>query len=126
MTFDLDAINQKYGQNPQQLIAWALGLGKPAICTTNFRPYEAVMLHMLTQVKPDIRVIWMDSGYNTEATYRFADEVTKRLNLNLKIYLPRRSRAHREALEGAVPALDDPRHAAFTEEVKLEPFARAL
>lgn len=84
------------------------------------------MLHMLTQVKPDIRVIWMDSGYNTEATYRFADEVTKRLNLNLKIYLPRRSRAHREALEGAVPALDDPRHAAFTEEVKLEPFARAL
>lgn len=126
MTFDLDAINQKYGQNPQQLIAWALGLGKPAICTTNFRPYEAVMLHMLTQVKPDIPVIWMDSGYNTEATYRFADEVTKRFNLNLKIYLPRRSRAHREALEGAVPALDDPRHAAFTEEVKLEPFARAL
>jgi phosphoadenosine phosphosulfate reductase len=29
-------------------------------------------------------------------------------------------------VEGATPALDDPRHAAFTEEVKLEPFARAL
>ena len=58
--------------------------------------------------------------------YRFADEVTKQLGLNLKIYLPRRSRAHREAVEGATPALHDPRHAAFTAEVKLEPFARAL
>jgi phosphoadenosine phosphosulfate reductase len=68
----------------------------------------------------------MDNGYNTEATYRFADEVTKQLGLNLKIYLPLRSRAHREAVEGPTPALDDPRHAAFTAEVKLEPFARAL
>ena len=68
----------------------------------------------------------MDNGYNTEATYRFADEVTRQLQLNLKLYLPRRSRAHREAVDGATPALDDPRHAAFTEEVKLEPFARAL
>ena len=30
------------------------------------------------------------------------------------------TRFHREAVEGATPALDDPRHAAFTEEVKLE------
>jgi phosphoadenosine phosphosulfate reductase len=81
---------------------------------------------MITQVKPDIPIIWMDNGYNTEATYRFADEVTKQLKLNLITYLPRRSRAHREALEGPVPKLNDPRHAAFTEEVKLEPFARAL
>jgi phosphoadenosine phosphosulfate reductase len=81
---------------------------------------------MVTQVRPDIPVIWMDNGYNTEATYRFADEVTKLLNLNLTIYLPKRSRAHREAVEGPVPDINDSRHAAFTEEVKLEPFARAL
>lgn len=126
MTIDIDEVNRNYGHYPQQLIEWAIGLNQPAICTTNFRPYEAVMLHMVTQVKPDIPVIWMDNGYNTEATYRFADELTKRLKLNLSIYLPRRSRAHREALEGPAPSIDDPRHAAFTEEVKLEPFARAL
>lgn len=126
MIIDVDELNRKYAHNPQQLIEYALQLGKPAICTTNFRPYEAVMLHMLTQLKPDIPVVWMDNGYNTEATYRFAEELSKLLKLNLHIYLPKRSRAHREALEGPVPALDDPRHAAFTEEVKLEPFARAL
>jgi phosphoadenosine phosphosulfate reductase len=126
MTINIDEINRKYGHSPQQLIEWALALEKPAICTTNFRPYEAVILHMVTQVRPDIPVIWMDNGYNTEATYRFADEVTKLLNLNLTIYLPKRSRAHREAVEGPVPDINDSRHAAFTEEVKLEPFARAL
>jgi phosphoadenosine phosphosulfate reductase len=126
MTFDLATINAELGKDAEKLVEWALGLGKTAICTTNFRPFEAVILHMVTRVKPDTQVIWMDNGYNTEATYKFADEVTKLLDLNLKTYLPLRSRAHREAVDGPVPALDDPRHAAFTEEVKLEPFARAL
>ncbi|HVR50887.1 MAG TPA: phosphoadenosine phosphosulfate reductase family protein [Pseudorhodoferax sp.] len=123
---DLARINTEFGRNAPALVDWALGLHQPAIVTTNFRPFEAVILHLVTQVKPDVPVVWMDNGYNTEATYRFVDEVTQRLKLNLHVYLPRRSRAHREAVEGATPALDDPRHQAFTEEVKLEPFTRAL
>ena len=123
---DLAHINATLGRDAQGLVNWAVGLGKTNIVTTNFRPFEAVILHMCAKAQPDMRVIWMDNGYNTEATYQFADEVTKQLGLNLSIYLPLRSRAHREAVDGAVPALDDPRHEAFTAEVKLEPFARAL
>jgi phosphoadenosine phosphosulfate reductase len=123
---DLARINTDLARNAPALVDWALGLHQPAIVTTNFRPFEAVILHLVTQVKPDVPVVWMDNGYNTEATYRFVDEVTQRLKLNLHVYLPRRSRAHREAVDGATPALDDPRHQAFTEEVKLEPFTRAL
>ncbi len=123
---DLAHINAELGRNAQGLVDWAVGLEQPAIITTNFRPFEAVILHMVTRANPRVPVVWMDNGYNTEATYRFADEVTKLLKLDLHIYLPRRSRAHREAVEGATPSLDDPRLAAFTAEVKLEPFARAL
>jgi phosphoadenosine phosphosulfate reductase len=123
---DLAQINADLGRNAPALVEWALALNQPAIVTTNFRPFEAVILHMVTQVNPLVPVVWMDNGLNTEATYRFVDEVTQRLKLNLHIYLPRRSRAHREAVDGPTPALDDPRHAAFTAEVKLEPFARAL
>ena len=86
--FDLARINAELGRNAEGLVAWALGLGQSPIVTTNFRPFEAVILHMVTQVNPDVPVVWMDNGYNTEATYRFADEVTKQLGLNLKIYLP--------------------------------------
>jgi phosphoadenosine phosphosulfate reductase len=126
MRIDFNAINAELGHSAQGLVDWAIGLGQPAIVTTNFRPFEAVILHMVTRAQPDVPVVWMDNGYNTPATYQFADAVTQQLGLNLKIYLPRRSRAHREAVEGATPALDDLRHAAFTEEVKLEPFSRAL
>ena len=123
---NLSQINADLGRNAQGLVDWAVGLQQPAIITTNFRPFEAVILHMVTRANPKIPVVWMDNGYNTDATYRFADEVTRLLSLDLLIYLPRRSRAHREAVVGATPALDDPRHAQFTEEVKLEPFTRAL
>lgn len=126
MSMDLTHINLEMGRNAQGLVDWAVGLRQPAIITTNFRPFEAVILHMVTRANPKVPVVWMDNGYNTEATYRFANEVTQLLKLDLHIYLPRRSRAHREAVDGATPALDDPRHAAFTEEVKLEPFTRAL
>ena len=125
-TLDLAQVNAELGRDAQALVNWAVGLDLPTIVTTNFRPFEAVILHMVTRARPDVSVVWMDNGYNTEATYRFADAVTKQLGLNLKIYLPLRSRAHREAVEGPTPALDDPRHAAFTAEVKLAPFARAL
>ncbi|VUZ25014.1 Phosphoadenosine phosphosulfate reductase [uncultured Comamonas sp.] len=125
-TTDLARINADLGHDAPALVRWATGLGLRSIVTTNFRPFEAVILHMVAQAQPDVPVIWMDNGYNTEATYRFADEVTRQLGLNLKIYLPLRTRAHREAVDGPVPALDDPGHAAFTQEVKLEPFARAL
>jgi phosphoadenosine phosphosulfate reductase len=123
---NLAQINAELGRSAQGLVDWAVGLNQSAIITTNFRPFEAVILHMVTRANPKVPVVWMDNGYNTDATYRFADEVTELLKLDLHIYLPRRSRAHREVVEGATPGLDDPRHAAFTQEVKLEPFTRAL
>ncbi|WP_438766741.1 phosphoadenosine phosphosulfate reductase domain-containing protein [Kushneria sp. TE3] len=126
MSLDIDEINARLGNDPQALVEWALSLDKRPICTTNFRPFEAVILHMVSQVRPDIPIVWMDSGYNTPATYQFADEVSQKLGLNRIIYVPLRSRAHREAVDGPTPALDDPRHEAFTKEVKLEPFERAL
>ncbi|MBZ5489074.1 phosphoadenosine phosphosulfate reductase family protein [Halomonas aquamarina] len=126
MSSSLEAINRDLGNNPQALIEWALTQGERPICTTNFRPFEAVILHMVTQVRPDMPIVWMDSGYNTEATYQFADTVIKQLGLNIVSFVPRRTRAHREALEGPMPGIDDPRHAAFTQEVKIEPFERAL
>ena len=123
---ELDRLNAELGHDPERLVAWALAPGRHAIVSTSFGPFAAVTLHMATRLRPDVPVLWVDAGYGTPAMYRFADELTERLALNLKIYRPRRSRAHREAADGPLPELNDPRHAAFTEEVKLEPFDRAL
>lgn len=118
------------GTDAPALIRWSLEQaaqrGGPAIVTSNFRPYAAVMLHLVTREQPDLPVIWMDSGYNTAETYRHAQHLRQLLGLNLHIYVPARTRAQREALEGPPPGRDDARFEAFVEEVKLEPFARAL
>ncbi|MES2913362.1 MAG: phosphoadenylylsulfate reductase, partial [Pseudomonadota bacterium] len=38
---DLAHINAELGRNAQGLVDWAVGLHKPTIVTTNFRPFEA-------------------------------------------------------------------------------------
>lgn len=116
---------QLKGIPPEEIISWAVSYGKKAVVTTNFRPYEVAILHAVTEVDRDIPVIWCDTGYNTPNTYKHAEELISRLQLNLKLYVPRQTTAHRDAVMG-IPEIDDPRHAEFTEQVKLEPFRRAM
>lgn len=127
MSIDLAAANNALkGKTPQEIIAWAIANSKDPLVTTNFRPYESVILHMAVQAKPDIRVLWVDSGYNTSATYRFAEKVIQDLNLNIETYIPQMSAARRNVLMKGIPDVDDPLHEEFTRQVKLEPFQRAL
>lgn len=127
ITIDIDQANQDLqGKTPEQIVEWALAQAKNPIITTNFRPYESAILHLITKQRPDITVLWVDSGYNTEATYKFANQLIEDLNLNVVTYIPQQTRAHRDVTLGGIPGVNDPKHEVFTEQVKLEPFRRAL
>ncbi len=123
---DTTILNQQLAnQSAEDIVAWALSRpGRPLI-TTNFGPYSAVLLHMSTQVRPDLPVLWVDSGYNTRQTYLYAERLIEMLDLDIHVYNPLQSAARRDALMG-IPEVDDPRHETFTEQVKLEPFRRAF
>lgn len=124
MSTEFDRLNAP-GVTPQELAAWAAA--RPgAFVSTSFGPFSAVTLHLATQANPRIPVIWIDTGYGTPATYRYAEEVMAKLGLRIHQVRPRRSRAHREAVDGPLPEVGDPRHKAFTHEVKIEPFDRAV
>ena len=99
--------------------------GDNAVVTTNFRPYEVAILNAVAQVKQNVPVIWCDTGYNTPQTYAHAEKLISILQLNIKLYVPKQTAAHRDVVMG-IPSIDDPRHAEFTEQVKLEPFRRAM
>lgn len=116
------------GKPPQEILRWALAqAGGRAIVSTNFRPYEAVVLHLATQAQPDIPVLWVDHGFNRPATYRHAEELRARLRLQVHAYLPRISAAHYEATHGSLPALDDEAGLQrFSALMKLEPFQRGM
>lgn len=127
LNIDLDKANAELnGKTPEEIIAWALSQGSNPIITTNFRPYEVVLLEMVAKQRPDIKVLFVDSGYNTEATYRHAQDLIKRLNLNVITYLPQQTAAWRDVEFNGVPSVNNPAHEKFTEQVKLEPFGRAL
>jgi phosphoadenosine phosphosulfate reductase len=113
---------------PLEVVRWAVARAAGrAVVSTNFRPYEAVVLHLATQVQPDIPVLWVDHGYNRPATYRHAEALRARLGLNLKPYLPRLTAAHRDALHGPVPATgDEAGLKRFSALMKLEPFQRGM
>src|SRR5271167_2681307 len=113
---------------PLEIIRWAIAQANGrAIVSTNFRPYEAVILHLVTQVQPEIPVLWVDHGYNRPATYKHAEALKRSLNLNLLPYLPKLSSAHRDAIHGPIPSLEDEAGLkAFSALMKLEPFQRGM
>jgi phosphoadenosine phosphosulfate reductase len=115
-------------QSPLEIVRWAVARAAGrAIVSTNFRPYEAAVLHLATQVQPAIPVLWVDHGYNRPATYRHAEELRTRLGLNLKPYLPRISPAHRDTLHGPIPTTEDEAGLKkFSTVMKLEPFQRGM
>ena len=115
-------------KSPLDITRWAIAhSGGRAVVSTNFRPYEAVILHLCVQARPDIPVLWVDHGYNRPATYRHAEQLRSLLKLNLKACLPRITAAHRDAVWGPMPALDDEAGLKrFSALMKLEPFQRGM
>jgi phosphoadenosine phosphosulfate reductase len=115
-------------QSPIDIVRWAISkAGGRAIVSTNFRPYEAAILHVVTRVQADIPVLWVDHGYNKPATYLHAEALRKQLGLNIKPFLPRMTPAHRDAVHGPIPTTEE--EAAlkeFSAVMKLEPFQRGM
>ena len=100
--------------------------GDSLVMSTSFGVQSAVLLHLANTVVPGIPVIFVDTGYLFPETYRFAQELTDRLELNLKLYTPRRTSAMQEAVEGKRWEKDIADLEAYNLENKVEPMNRAL
>lgn len=129
MSFDIEKINAELqDQSADQIVRWALSQDKRVILTTSFSPNSAAILHLVTQIQPDLQIVWIDSGYNMPDAYRAAEQIIKQLNLNIRVYTPEITAERRNALMGGIPhPADNPElHAEFVRQVKLEPFQRAI
>ena len=117
-------------QSALEIVKWAIAQAKGrAIVSTNYRPYEAVILHLATQAQPDIPVLWADHGYNRPATYQHAEALKQQLKLNVKAFVPRMTAAHYDAIHGAAPEPtpeNEQRLKEFSTVMKLEPFLRGM
>jgi phosphoadenosine phosphosulfate reductase len=115
------------GASPSERIAWAhKEYGNSLVLSTSFGAQAAVMLHLATQVVPGIPVVFVDTGYLFPETYRFADELTSRLKLNLKVYRATESPAWIEARHGKLWEQGAEGLARYNQIVKVAPMQRAL
>ena len=112
-------------KSPKAIIEWALFIAERPIVTTNFKPFSASLLHAISNIKKDIKTIWCDTGYNTRNTYLHAEVLISKLSLNIFVYAPKQTTGYRDSVLG-MPEVDTPEHDIFTDQVKLEPFKRAL
>ena len=126
---DLVALNQDLKDiEAQQLVQWsATTFGNGLVMSTSFGIQAAVMLHLVTSVVPNIPVIWVDTGYLPAETYKFAEELTQRLQLNLKVYQSPISPARMEALYGKLWENNNVEEFNRYDDIrKVEPMQRAL
>jgi phosphoadenosine phosphosulfate reductase len=111
----------------EKRVAWALERFRPDIMlSTSFGVQSAVLLHMVTQQWADIPVVMVDTQYLFPETYRFADELTERLKLNLKVYRPQTSAAWQEAREGKLWEHGVEGIERYNQINKVEPMQRAI
>lgn len=124
----LAELNQWLAQrSATQRMAWALeSLSGTHALSSSFGAQSAVSLHMATRLRPDIPVVLIDTGYLFAETYRFIDQLSERLALNLKTYRPQIGIGWMEARLGklweqGVEGIDH-----YNRLRKVEPMQRAL
>jgi phosphoadenosine phosphosulfate reductase len=111
----------------EERVAWSLEhLPSQQVLSSSFGAQAAVSLHMVASQRPDIPVLFVDTGYLFSETYQFVDELTERLQLNLKVYHSRMSPAWQEARYGERWTQGIEGIAAYNRDNKVEPMERAL
>jgi len=125
---DLVAANAELAlRDARARVRWALEqFGDGLVLSTSFGVQSALMLHLVTREAPKIPVVFVDTGYLFAETYRFAEELTERLGLNLKVYTPRMTAARQEALYGKRWEAGRVELEAYGRDNKVEPMNRAL
>jgi len=124
----LAALNEWLGSREAgDRVRWALETlpGEHAL-SSSFGAQSAAALHLVTRERNDVPVILIDTGYLFPETYRFADELTERLGLNLKVYRPKLGIAWMEARLGRLWEQGRDGIERYNRLRKVEPMQRAL
>lgn len=128
LEIDFESVNASLRDaSPQEVVRWALGLGRKTIATTSMGRNAAVMLHLVGEVDKSLPTIWVDTGYNLRDTYVVAERLIRDLEVNIHVYSPEMTSERRNAIMGGIPTVEEEeQHADFTRQVKLGPFDQAL
>lgn len=71
------------------------------VCVTcSFQAEDMVVLHLVRERLPEIPVLFLETGYHFQETYRYRDQMTARYKLNLVNLMPEQTAPEQEAQFG--------------------------
>ena len=82
---DIESLSAEFeNKAPLEIIQWAVAKFAPEIAvSTSFQTQSMPLLHMVTRVKPDIRILFLDTGYHFWDTLTFRERIQHEWNLNI-------------------------------------------
>jgi len=124
-TYNFDQLNQTFEtQNAQDIVRWAVEEFSPNMAlATSFGAESAVLLHLVTQIDPNIPVLFTNTGFHFKETLEHRDKLVARLKLNLRELKPEISNEEFLAKNGKLYERDPDACCAVN---KIAPFEKAL
>jgi len=70
-------------EEARSVIASALAEGGAACVTSSFQAECVVLVHLVIEQRPDIPVLFLETGYHFDETLAYRDQIARQWNLNL-------------------------------------------
>ena len=110
---------------PQEIIQWAVGIYWPEIAmSSSFQTQSVPLLHMVTRIKHDLPVFFIDTGYHFWETLMFREKLASEWKINvLDLYRDTRWDVFARQNTRTLP-LEDPNLCCYLH--KVQPMQKAL
>lgn len=123
---EIEALNHDFEtRTPEDILNWSWAtFGLEAIASSSFQPQSIALLHMISQVCPEMPIVFTDTGYHFPETLAYRDEIARTLKLNVQtVYADPESQ---KQLENSVEPLHMRNPDLCCRINKVEPMAKAL
>jgi phosphoadenosine phosphosulfate reductase len=124
---EIDDLNDRFEHaDPREILQWAFersGLQRIAIASA-FQAEGTAVMHMATLIRPDVPILFLETGFQFAETLAFKEQLTERLGLNVVDLVGDHTVAEQAALYGERLYERDP--AACCDMNKVQPMFRAL
>jgi phosphoadenosine phosphosulfate reductase len=123
---DWTEVNERFrGATPREILRWAVDTYFPKLTmATAFGPEGCVILHMLAEIEPKVRVFNLDTGYQFDETLALRDRIAERYGIEVELIRPDTTVAEYEAQRGGPVYVANPDQCCHDR--KLVPLRRAV
>jgi len=123
---EIEKISQAFEtQTPQEIIQWAVGVFWPEIAlSSSFQTQSMPLLRMVTRIKRDLPVFFIDTGYHFWETLTFREKIASEWKINvIDLYRDTRWDVFARQNTRTLP-LEDPNLCCYLH--KVQPMQKAL